>query len=173
MNEATDQIPVFTEKDKARFWSKVAKKSDSECWEWQGAIAGSGYGRSWIQSTRKQIDTHRASWIIHFGLIPKDGTYHGSCVCHRCDNRKCCNPHHLFLGSMKDNIRDMIGKGRRAKPAGRGINNGSAKLTELQVVEIRQRRINGEKLQAIADRFGVSNSAIYNICARKKWAHVQ
>ena len=172
MNEAADQIPVFSEKDKARFWAKVAKKSDLECWEWQGAIGSTGYGRSWIQSARKQTDAHRASWMIHFGLIPKDGTYHGSCICHRCDNRKCVNPNHLFIGSMKD-IRDMINKGRWGNPAPKGEKQGSSKLKESQIVEIRQRRINGEKLQAIANRFGVSNSAIYNICARKKWAHVK
>lgn len=171
MNEAATEIPLFTEKDKARFWANVDKRSENECWEWKPSVASTGYGKSWLKSIG-QIDAHRLSWIFHYGPIAKDETYHGPCVCHKCDNRKCVNPAHLFLGSIKDNVHDMINKGRRGNPAGRGEKHHSAKLTAADVLEIRRLRETGSTLQSIADLFGISNPSVHYICARKKWAHI-
>ena len=88
-----------------RFWEKVNKTID--CWEWIGAIDRHGYGKFSIKY--KKYIAHRISWELHNGKIPK-----GICVLHRCDNRKCMNPEHLWLGTQQDNSDDMIRKGRSA-----------------------------------------------------------
>ena len=87
-----------------RFWEKVNKLSDDECWEWQGGIKETGRGLCWYNS--KVTTAHRASWQIHFGSTE------GLNVLHKCDNGKCVNPYHLFLGTLSDNSRDMVKKGR-------------------------------------------------------------
>jgi HNH endonuclease len=82
-----------------------------ECWEWDGAKSSNGYGV--ILFNKKYSPTHRVAWKLYCGSIPK-----GLFVLHRCDNRACVNPEHLFLGTQKDNIRDGIAKGRITKESG-------------------------------------------------------
>lgn len=91
-----------------RFWSKVKKGNLDECWERSGSDNGNGYNQLKIKGV--PILSHRFSWIIHKGQIPN-----GLKILHKCDNRRCVNPNHLFLGTQLDNIRDMINKGRRIK----------------------------------------------------------
>lgn len=126
---------------------------------------GRGYGSASLYR-QGSIGAHRLSWLIHFGEIPPE--MH---VCHRCDNPPCVNPRHLFLGTNLDNRRDSIAKGRFR--VGRGERHRSAKLTEAQVREIRQRRELGDRQEALAAEFGVSGCAISNIHRRKTWAHVE
>lgn len=92
-----------------RFWAKV-KKSDG-CWLWTGPIMNSGYGRGPGRNSKYTI-AHRLSWELRHGEIPS-----GLLVLHRCDNRLCVNPEHLFLGTYKDNTADMWAKGRAKGPA--------------------------------------------------------
>ena len=89
-----------------RFFDKIDKTES--CWNWT-AGGRNGYGS--IKHNGKTIDTHRMSWMIHFGEIP-DGLF----VCHKCDNRKCVNPNHLFLGTNQDNMKDAFNKGRLNMP---------------------------------------------------------
>lgn len=91
-----------------RFWSHVVVRGANECWEWTASVRqgrDGGYGMFWVDG--KCWGAHRVSWTLHFGPIPD-----GLCVLHRCDNRPCQNPGHLFLGTKKDNNRDKSAKGR-------------------------------------------------------------
>jgi len=93
-----------------RFWAKVDKSIASGCWEWQSSIRGNGYGAFFthlIEEGRKCYGAHRYSWMLAHGPIP-DGLW----VLHKCDNRICVNPDHLFLGDRTDNMRDCAQKGR-------------------------------------------------------------
>jgi len=146
-----------------RFWEKVDKRNPDQCWEWTGARDQQGYGS--IRPFRK---ASRASWVIHFGSIP-DGMY----ICHRCDNPSCVNPSHLFLGTNADNLRDMRAKGRAYNPGTPGEKNVSAKLTEIEVTEIRSRYANGEGSHSqLAAHYGVSSSLIGQIIKRQIWKHI-
>lgn len=92
-----------------RFWAKV-DKSDGGCWEWKACLNEAGYGIFGVGGQR--VDrAHRISYRLAFGEIPS-----GLFVCHKCDNRKCVNPDHLFVGTNDDNVADMISKGRQSKP---------------------------------------------------------
>ena len=93
-----------------RFFSRVTKESDQlGCWEWIGTITNEGYGVFGVEGGFSSA--HRFSWKIHYGDIPD-----GLLVLHKCDNRKCVNPEHLFLGTHQDNMRDKIAKGRWRVP---------------------------------------------------------
>lgn len=144
-----------------RFWFYVDKKQKNDCWHWTGSCNNKGYGR--IQINKKNIAAHRLSWKIHFGMIPKD-----LCVLHTCDNPKCVNPNHLFLGTSEDNIKDKVDKNRQAK----GENIGISKLTMNQVKEIRI--LKGKFSQRkIAKMFSVAYSTIAYIHKNKTWRHIK
>lgn len=110
----------------------------------------------------KDIRAHRLAYMTATGIDPGD-----LCVLHRCDNPPCCNPAHLFLGTVADNARDAVQKGRR-----RGERANASKLTETQVIEVRRRRAAGERGIDLAREFGVSNTAVSRIFLRRTWTHV-
>lgn len=147
-----------------RFLSKVEKIPFHECWEWAGCKTHQGYGRFWLNG--KINESHRASYEIHNGPIIND-----LCVLHKCDNRSCVNPRHLFLGTRTDNHKDMMKKGRNI--ASCGEKNGFSKLKEFQVLEIRkaykEKTLSTRKL---AKKYGVSKFAIDCVIYRKRWQHI-
>lgn len=137
-----------------RFWRKVAK-SDA-CWRWLGKPMSVGYGYFSTTSNGERKDgyAHRTSWEIHYGAIPD-----GLCVLHRCDNRMCVNPAHLFLGTRAENQQDAANKGRMPH----GPAHWNTKLSEADVSTIIDRIAAGETHATIASTYGVSRQAITNI----------
>lgn len=152
-----------------RFWAKVDVRGPQECWPWTGSDDGNGgYGRFKFGSVN--IGAHRVAWILTNGPIPAGSGSHGTCVCHTCDRKRCCNPRHLFLGSHQDNMDDKRMKGRCVTSGIRGEAHGMAKLSESDVIEIRAAR--GEPLGMVAARKGVSKATVSLIQNRKLWPHI-
>jgi hypothetical protein len=158
-----------------RFWTKV--DMSGPCWNWTGSVIKVGYGQ--IGFRGKRFYTHRLIYELYFGPIPA-----GLFVCHHCDNRRCCNPDHLFLGTPKDNSRDMVSKGRSCKgrpqpPSAHmtGEAHGRSRLTARQVQEIRDLYAAGNLTQVqIGKAFGVSGPHVCGIIKGRFWredpAHV-
>ena len=153
-----------------RFWEKV-KKTDG-CWEWQGCKGGSSYGLFWSEG--KKIYAHRYSYLLHNGKLPK------KMVLHKCDNRICVNPDHLFPGDARDNLLDAIQKGRydlaaflEHKKLLIGEKHSRSKLTEKQVLQIRVQCSKKEaSIQDIALQYSVDESLIRQIKKRLIWRHI-
>ncbi len=140
--------------------SKIEMVND--CWLWKGSFRGS-YGTMSYKCKGHLV--HRVSYMVFIGEITE-----GLCVLHKCDNPKCCNPEHLFLGTHKENTHDMITKGRMRSFIGE--NSPSAILSEADVREIRNLLKNGQKQVTIAKAYGLKQSTISDIKRRKNWSHV-
>lgn len=136
-----------------RFWSKVNKGKKSECWTWSGAKKPTGYGN--VRRNKKYTTAHRVAWELTFGQIPN-----GMQIQHSCDNRSCCNPSHLMLGTVMSNYIDMVKKNRsRSNHKNRkyGENNHNHKLTAAAVMDIRSSYASGKiKQRDLANKHGVS-----------------
>lgn len=141
---------------KTGVWQWIAKGEDHCCWPWVGALYSGGYGR------HGRTTAHRALWTQIFGAPHPDLE-----ICHTCDNRRCCNPKHLFAALPKVNAIDKMVKGRVARM--HGIANGKSKLTEADVMAIRE---STETTRQLAKRYGVSHSNITAIRTRETWTHV-
>lgn len=141
----------------------MLEERPSGCIDYIGKLTNSGYGS--IRINGKSKGTHVASYEYHIGPVPK-----GICVLHTCDNKICCNPKHLFLGTRLDNVTDMWNKGRNAKVIGK---KWGFSLTEDDVRNIRKQLAAGEIQIDIAERYKVSQVLISQIKLGKKWSHVQ
>ena len=128
--------------DADKFKSLLSEPTETGCIEWTGYRMKSGHGRLRIDG--EKILAHRYAWSLEHGDIPECSTHYGTkVICHRCDNPSCCNVDHLFIGTQADNIKDMDEKGRRSiniPPIKKGSESPSAKLTEIDVIEIRRLR---------------------------------
>ncbi len=156
--------PGMTERRIKRFWDKTDKhgpiipKMNTPCWIWLGAPSKAGYGRMGVRD--KVLYTHYISWLLHYGDIPK-----GMIVCHKCDNRICVNPEHLFLGTYRDNTYDAIEKGRlgaKLKP------NDSSFYGLPRTEVILKLSKQGEKHREIAAIYGLSRGRISQIIAKER-----
>lgn len=153
-----------------RFWGRVARRGPDECWLWTGGQRGAGYG-DFRDSPHSNIGSHRFAWILANGPIPD-----GLVVCHRCDVPLCCNPAHLFLGTIADNNLDRAAKGRTVsglalhpESVPRGEDVWTAKLTPEIVLAIRASR---ERTKILSARYGVTASAIKRVRSGKTWRHL-
>ena len=144
----------------SRFWHSVKKAGAKDCWEWIGAISGSGYGH--VQHKGRSLLAHRVAWQLTNGSIPE-----GLLICHVCDNRICVNPEHLFIGTYASNYHDSAAKGRNT----RGTKNAMTALTENEVLELRaQYSTQNFTLAKLASMYNMSQSGIFHIVKRETWA---
>lgn len=144
-----------------RFWAKV--KRGAGCWTWTAAKTPAGYGmfQIGVALTRR---AHRVAWSLARGPVPR-----GLLVCHRCDNRLCVRPGHLFLGTSQDNVNDAVVKGRHA----RGGEFTQSRLNENQATVIRKlRRWTTLTFKEIGALFGVSWGTAYDVCSGRTWKHI-
>lgn len=158
------------------FWSRVTRGAGDDCWEWQGAKTSSGYGNlSWHG---RHVQAHRLAYALTYGGIALETGFrqlgraktYRRFVLHKCDNRLCCNPQHLFLGSMRTNMLDAYKKGRKVQPRSGHTN---AKLSSDQVRQIRLRYNTGSVGQVVLAReFGVSQRAISLIVRHETYKDV-
>lgn len=149
---------------KDKILENIKINDDTGCWEWQRSKDTKGYGLTgWEGKLEK---AHRMAYQAFVSKIPK-----GMCVLHKCDNRCCCNPKHLFLGTNKDNVDDRVRKGRSAKR--HGENNPSVKLTAAEVAFLKDfLPLRAIPQKRVAEIFGVSNSAINKILLGQTWKHI-
>jgi hypothetical protein len=149
----------------AQFLHYVDIGEEDECWEWKGATDSYGYGKCLFKLHGKRIQfAHVASYEFFIGRR------HGLKVCHSCDNPICVNPNHLWLGTQKQNVHDMMKKGRREWHGLRGEDNWHSKLTMEQVKEIKKLYKTGKYTQQdLADKFKVSSWPIYAVLKGKTY----
>lgn len=137
--------------------------AESGCWNFTGALNGDGYGA--IKSNGVQWRAHRLSWTLHHGEIPSKLD-----VLHKCiGNRRCCNPEHLYLGTVRQNTDDRMAQGRQHD--GRGEKCPTHKLTEIEVIKIRSMRWT-HKPDIVAAEFHVSEGAIWGVWTHANWKHL-
>jgi hypothetical protein len=148
-----------------------SRASNGGCVEWTGHKVSGGYGVMGLHG-RRTVLVHRVAYALKYGPIP-DGMF----VLHRCDNRLCINPDHLFIGTKGDNNADRDSKGRTARGevvarSKRGSSNPHSRLTEELVIAIRAMAARGMKQSEIAKAMKIDQGHVSAIIHRKKWSHL-
>jgi len=162
-----------------RFWSKVRKDGPGGCWLWTASLCSSGYGSFLFEGRVERA--HRVSWVLSSGDVPA-----GLCVLHHCDNRRCVNPAHLYVGTKKDNARDREERGRSNHATGlrhgrhthpgqtAGSRNGRAKLRERDVALLLKKHFKqGRRKADLAREYGLSKTTVGHIVSGKLWPKVE
>jgi hypothetical protein len=143
-----------------RFWSKVDKSAGIDaCWIWAARYKTRGYPYGVFDLRQGYVYTHRFAWELTFGSPDQN-----LCICHKCDNPKCVNPSHLFLGTHAENMQDMVQKKRSRTGCPKNSRRvGFGKLSDDDVRLIRLLREDGTPQSAIAERFNVNQSTVCRI----------
>lgn len=154
-----------------RFWEKVNRGDAEACWDWTACLTPGGYGLFWDTGRRRMVPAHIVAYEIAVALVPNAPGRRGAqgvLVCHTCDNRRCCNPAHLFLGTQAENMADMRAKGR--SPVNRAERNPKAKLSRIDVRAIRAAVTGryGERSE-LARRYGISTGHVSKILSGVVW----
>lgn len=143
-----------------RFWEKVKIAGPNDCWLWMAGTQRNGYGNVVFDNKFRSV-AHRAAWLLTYGSLPKNKN-----ILHKCDVRNCVNPRHLWVGTQKDNMRDMVAKGR-SSPEKR------SHLTVEDVKKIRLARKKGELPASIAKKYRLNVTHVSQIISGHRWGHVK
>ena len=153
------------------FWNKIDKTNPGSCWLWTGSKRTNGYGNCTIKDI--SLNKYRYANAQRVAYYLTHGEFNTLLdVCHTCDVRLCCNPGHLFLGTRSENLKDAQNKLRLTQVFPKGEKHKSAKLTETQVLEIRDLILTGKAVMDIALEFKVAACTISQIKHRRKWRHI-
>jgi hypothetical protein len=162
--------------DPNKFWDRVPMGDPNECWDWPGARNQKGYGLFAVRTLPDDYERTGRTWTqlvasrVAYYLTHGD-KFDGFYICHKCDNPSCVRPEHLFLGTAKENNKDMFDKGRNPNQV--GSSNGFAKLTEESVKEMRAiYAAGGISFSKLARMFSVTEMAAHNAVRKKTWKHV-
>jgi len=151
--------PILTGKALARYWAKVDKRGDDECWPWTRSLSAGKDGYGHLNINQVIFDSHRLTWALVYGEIPD-----GLCVLHKCNFKPCCNPKHLYLGTKADNMADLKATGHNF-----AIN---ACLTDEQVRSLREEVKSGVPQNKLAYRLRMDPTAFSRMIRGKTYKHV-
>lgn len=157
---------MYSDKFLSRFWSKVDRSDTDSCWLWTGARVSAGYGQ--IRAEAPSRDRCTAS-VVSLEIALGRKVVPGLFACHTCDNPPCCNPKHLYEGSISNNVRDALDRGRLIPRCQEGSLNSRAILTESDIPSIRARIAGGETNTSIAKSYGLHHATISAIRRGKSW----
>jgi len=149
-----------------RLWSGIQINRETGCWDWTKSLTSSGYGKIYTDSLgrRSKLETvHRLMYKLFIGKIPDHMQ-----VCHKCDNKRCVNPTHLYAGTQQDNTNDA----KERHLLARGEKNGYAKLTSSQVQQIRVFKLNGMSSRDIGTKFNITQRHANAIIKGNSWNHI-
>lgn len=154
-------FPYYTPQDVARFWKKVNKTEG--CWNWTAGVLKGAFPYGRFMLNKRKYLAHRLAYFFTQGFIPDDVD-----VLHKCDNPRCCNPDHLFLGTDIDNSRDCVAKGRHAY----GERSGQARLSAGDVRDLRELYAIGMSFARLAPLYGVNEATVRSAVRGDTWKHV-
>jgi hypothetical protein len=149
-----------------RYLTGVEVRGKTECWPWKRSLTKAGYGQ--INVDGRPQTAHRVGYTLLVGPIPEK-----ELIRHTCDNPPCQNPIHWLTGTDMDNHRDSVERGRAVFPTPmKGSRHPESKVTEEQVLEIREKREQGVFLRVLAEEYGLSVAGVSKICRREAWTHI-
>lgn len=154
---------MFNKSIQKRFWSKVGNSDSNGCRNWTASIRCNrkhygGYGAFWLHG--KHVSAHRMAWELTYGPIPNE-----LCVLHKCDNCRCCEPTHLFLGTQQDNMNDMVQKERRIK----GSDFISSIINEWNACGIMAMYIQGHNYVTISETLNIKHTTVWSVANLYNW----